>query len=84
MTVSLSNDKKDALKQKIYKFLSMQKPTIRYLAVVTGSIVSTFPAAPYGQMRYRQLERFKNTALQQNCDDFGSQLPFHLKKFIMN
>ena len=26
-------------------------------------------------MHYRQLERFKNTALQQNDDDFESQLP---------
>ena len=40
-----------------------------------GSIISTFPAAPYGQMHYRQLERFKNRALQQNCNDFESQLP---------
>ena len=75
MTVSLSNEKKDGLKLKIYKFLSFKKPTIRDLASVEGSIISTFPAASYWQMHYRQLERFKNTALQQNDDDFESQWP---------
>ena len=74
MTVSLSNEKKDGLKLKIYKVLSIKKPTIRDLASVTGSILSTFPAAPYGKMHYRQLERFKHTALQHD-DDFESQLP---------
>ena len=75
MTVSLSNEKKDGLKLKIYKFLSIKKPTIRDLASVTRSIISTFPAAPCRQMHYRQLERFINTALQHNDDDFESQLP---------
>ena len=79
MTVNLSNEKKDGLKLKICKFLSMKKPTNQLtsgdLASVIGSVISTFPAAPYGQMHYRQLERFKNTALQQNGDDFESQLP---------
>ena len=75
MTESLSNEKKDGLKVKIYKFSSIKKPTVRDLASVTGSIISTFPTAPYGQMHYRQLERFKNTVLQHNDNDFESQLP---------
>ncbi len=48
--------------------------TIRDLASIIGSLISTFPAVPAGPMHYRNLERFKIQHLKLARGDFETVL----------
>ena len=48
MTVTLSEEKRNRILLKIRAFLAAQRKTIRELSSVIGSLISTFPAIPFG------------------------------------
>ena len=48
--------------------------TIKSLAELIGTIVSSFPAVQYGQLFYRSLELAKCEALRYNKGDYGATM----------
>ena len=69
--VTLTEEKKQKLKTLVLNLLRIDKPTIRYLAKVIGTIISCVPAAILGPLFYRYLENDKVTSLRLtkgNCD----------------
>ena len=57
--VTLAKEKKSKLKTLVLGLLRINKPTIRYLAKVIGTIISWMPAAILGPLFYRYLENEK-------------------------
>lgn len=70
MTVSLTTEKEKKLKHLITQLLSIRKPTIRFVAKVVGTLVSSFPAVKYAPLHYRHIEKVKSEALALNKGDF--------------
>ncbi len=63
MKIFLSQRKIDSILHDIAALISMPQPTVRQVAQVIGSLVSTFPAVGLGPMFYRALEVGKTAAL---------------------
>ena len=59
MTISLPANKKAYLKNITLKLLRKKKPTIKFLAQVIVTLVSTFPAFKFSPLCYRALEKDK-------------------------
>ena len=72
MIVTLTEEKKQKLKTLLLNLLRINKPTIRYLAKVIGTIISCMPAAIIGPPFYRYLENNKVTSLRLNKGNFGA------------
>ena len=52
----------------------MKKPTIKDLASIIGTVISTVPAILYGKMHYRNSEKYKVKALKINKGDFKAPI----------
>ena len=63
MTVTLPEEKKQKIKTACVELKRKKRFTIRELAQVIGQIVAAFPAAVWGPLFFRQLEKAKCTAL---------------------
>ena len=74
MTVKLTQERMDSLKQSCHELLQVHCPSVREVAEVVGKIVASFPAVQYGPLHYRSLERDKIEALKCNKGDFDSQM----------
>ena len=74
MTLSITKGKTEAIILKIRKFLENKSPTIRELASVIGSVISLFPAIPFGKLHYRALEKDQTNALKNFAGDFDKQI----------
>ena len=74
MTVTLSGEKRDKIMHKIRDFRVRNTKTIRDLASIIGSLISTFPAVPLGPLHYRNLERFKIQQLKLARGNFQAVL----------
>ena len=61
MTISITKGKTEAIILKIRRFLENKSSKIRELASVIGSVISLFPAIPFGKLHYRALEKDKTT-----------------------
>ena len=72
MIVTLTREKKQKLKTLVLNLLRINKPTIRYLAKVTGIIISCMLAAILGPLFYRYLEKDKVTSLRLNKGNFDA------------
>ena len=72
MIVTLNKEKKQKLKTLVLNLLRINKPTIRYLAKVIGTIISCMPAALLGPLFYRYLENDKVTSLRLNKGNFDA------------
>ena len=72
MTVTLTEGKTQKLKTLVLNLLRIDKPTIRYLAKVIGTIISCVPAAILGPLFYRYLENDKVTSLRLNKGNFDA------------
>ena len=72
MIVTLNEEKKQKLKTLVLNLLRINKPTIRYLAKVTGIIISCMLAAILGPLFYRYLEKDKVTSLRLNKGNFDA------------
>ena len=54
--------------------LENKSPTIRELDSVIGSVISLFPAIPFGKLNYRALEKDKTNALKMFAGNFDKQI----------
>ena len=70
MIITLTEEKKQKLKTLLLNLLRINKPTIRYLAKVIGTIISCMPAAILGPLFYRYLENDKVTSLRLSKGNF--------------
>ena len=59
MTITLTEERKQAMYALCQNILSNYQATIRKLAETTGVIMSSFRAVPHNQMYYRELENAK-------------------------
>ena len=59
MIVTLNKEKKPKPKALVLGLLRTNKTTIRYLAKVTGTVISWMPTARLGPLFYRYLENEK-------------------------
>jgi hypothetical protein len=74
MTVRLTEDKRIEIRAACTRYSRRQKLTIQQLASLVGKLVATFPAARYGPLHYRDLERDKVRALQMHGGDFSKEM----------
>lgn len=72
MKITLPERKKLKLVNACDIILKKNKCLIRELSQLLGNIVATFPAAQYGPLHYRTIEREKIVALKQNNDNYDS------------
>ena len=70
MAISITNRKTEVIVSKFRKSLESKSSTIRELASVIGSIVSLFPAIPFGKLHYRVFKKDKNSVLKKGCWKF--------------
>ena len=85
MTVSLTPKKCETILAKCQQFLRSEAVSIRDVASLIGTLVSTFPGVDYGPLHYRTLERDKDMALKSANGNFdavmslssASQLELH-------
>ena len=70
MMVTLPQDKIDTVVHQIKALLQKRKVTVRNVAKIIGSLVACFPAAQYGPLHYRKLEREKNATLKVNRGNY--------------
>ena len=73
MTISLSESKTKDLPKSITNLLSISNPTIRLVAKVVGTLVSTFPAVKCAALHYRNIEKVKTHALVLNQGNFEAK-----------
>ena len=62
--------KTEAIVCKIERFLENKSPTIRKLASVIDSVISLFPAIPFGKLHYKALEKDKTNVLRKFAGNF--------------
>ena len=74
MTVQLTANRKEKLKNSCLKLVSKDQCTIQNLAEVIGLIVSSLPGVEYGPLHYRTLERDKTYALREHKGNFGASM----------
>ena len=72
MTVKLTPEKANHLRQACIKLLNTQHPTIRVVAQVIGLMVSSAPAVELCMLFYRTLENEKIDGLTQNYGNFDA------------
>ena len=74
MAIPITKGKTETIILKIRRFLENKFPTIRELASVIGSVISLFPAIPFGKLHYRALEKDKTNALKKFAGNFDKQI----------
>ncbi len=72
MQVTLTPKKVSKLVKQCYSVLGKKELTIRELASLIGSLVSTFPGVEFGPLHYRTLEHDKNFALKRSRGNFDA------------
>ena len=79
MIITLTEEKKQKLKTLVLNLIRINKPTIKYLAKVIGTIISCMPAALLGPLLYRYLENDKVTSLTLNKGNFDAPAKISLE-----
>ena len=74
MIVYLPCDKKNKVKDLCEKLITSINPTIRFVAQVIGTLISTFSAVELGKLHYRQLEWGKIEALKRAKGNFNARM----------
>ena len=64
MTVTLTDEKKTDLKEKLENRLERETLTITEVASGVGHMVASFPTSTFGPLYYRNIERDKINALK--------------------
>ena len=72
MTANLTPNKRAHLKQIILDLLRIKNPSMKFIAKVIGTLISTFPASKLGPLYYRNLEKDKVNALNRTFGDYDS------------
>ena len=75
MTVELTVEKKERIKNMGIGLLSKDNRTIRMVSSFIGNLTASFEAVPYGRLYYRHLEFSKTSALEASKYDFDAQCP---------
>lgn len=70
MTITLTLEKKEKIRQICFDTIKKPIISIRKLACIIGNLVAAMPAVPYGKLFYRELEMAKILALQEHKGDF--------------
>lgn len=81
MTLSLPTEKRERIAGLVTKFLKLPNCTIRELSQLIGTLIAACPAAKYGWLYTRILERQKWLALQR---DMSYNSKIKLPKVILN
>ena len=74
MTVSLTPEKIQCIKEECEKMLILTELPIWELASFIGLLVSSFPGVLYGPLFYRHLEIDKTTALRHNKGNYNAHM----------
>ena len=74
MTVKLTDEKADTLRELCIRLKTYKKPKIRTVATVVGKMVAAFPGVEYGQLFYRLLDNEKTEALKQNKGNYEAKM----------
>ncbi|XP_068738595.1 uncharacterized protein [Montipora capricornis] len=74
MTVSLTPEKIQRIKEECEKMLELTELPIWEIASLIGLLVSSFPGVLYGPLFYRHLEIDKTTALRQNKGNYNAHM----------
>lgn len=74
MTVSLPKEKKDKLVCLCSQLLNMSNPTVQFVAMIIGKMVSSFPAVEYGPLYCHYIQKDKNVGLNANCGNFDGKM----------
>ena len=74
MAVTLTDEKKTDLKEKLENLLERETLAIREVASVVGHMVASFPASAFGPLYYRNIERDKINALKISNGDFDKHM----------
>ena len=74
MTVNLTPNKRAHLRQLNHfkLLLRIKNPSVRFLAKVIRTLISTFPASKLGPLYYRNVEKDKVNALNRTFGDYDS------------
>jgi len=64
MTITLTLEKKEKIRQLCLEIIRKPDISIRKLACIIGNLVAAIPAVPYGKLFYRELEVTKILALK--------------------
>ena len=76
---NLTPNERAHLRQIILDLLRIKNPSIRFLAKVIGTLISTFPASKIGPLYYKSLEKGEVNALNRT---FGDYVLFHICIFV--
>ena len=74
MSVTLTEDRANSIKEKCKEILNLHKVTIRELAQLIGKLVSTEPAIRYAPLFYKSLEIEKDKHLKTNAGNFEAKV----------
>ena len=74
MTITLTEEKKQKIKDFCLETIKNPKISIRKLASIIGNLVAALPSVPYGKLFYRKLEVTKILALKKHKGDFDKTL----------
>ena len=75
MTVTLTVDKKEKIRNMGLGLLSKDNRTIRMVSRFIGNLTASFEAVPHGRLYYRHLEFSKTSALEASKYDFDAPCP---------
>ena len=73
MTVTLTLEKKEKIKNMAHGLLHGRQVTVRMVSRFIGNITASFEAVPYGRLHYRYLEHCKTKALEYNGYNFEAK-----------
>ena len=74
MTITVTSEKKQKIKDLCSETLSSNKLSIRDVPKLIGNLVATFEAVPFGPIYYRSLEIDKINILRQYDGDFDANI----------
>ena len=74
MTLTLTEEKKQKTFDLCTELFEKSKPTIRFVALVIGNIVASFPAVPLGPLFYRALETDKIVGLKRLRQNYNAEI----------
>lgn len=74
MTVSLTDDRKNKIKQLCEKYKHRASGSIRNIAKLIGVFVASFPGVQFGPLHYRNIDKEKQLALIQNKGNWDAHM----------
>ena len=78
MTLTLTQEKKNKIKELCIYILKQKRVTIRNIAVLLGNFTAAIEAVPYSKLHYRSIECSKIKQLKEHRGNFDS--PFELNQ----